>query len=67
MDIKTDPEIHVGDSPEKSSPQQEQRPLEQPLENTGKSRWERTWPTIACGAGLFSDGYLNGVRICLPS
>ncbi|CAO1597059.1 glycerophosphoinositol permease [Xanthoria calcicola] len=26
-----------------------------------KSRWERSWPTIACGAGLFSDGYLNGV------
>lgn len=34
-----------------------------PLENTTKSRWERSWPTIACGAGLFSDGYLNGVRI----
>ena len=29
-----------------------------PLENTTKSRWERSWPTIACGAGLFSDGYL---------
>ncbi|MCJ1477799.1 hypothetical protein MMC13_006472 [Lambiella insularis] len=26
-----------------------------------KSRWQRSWPTIACGAGLFSDGYLNGV------
>jgi hypothetical protein len=33
-----------------------------PLENLNKSRWERSWPTIACGAGLFSDGYLNGVR-----
>ncbi|KAL3438424.1 major facilitator superfamily domain-containing protein [Aspergillus tetrazonus] len=32
-----------------------------PLENLNKSRWERSWPTIACGAGLFSDGYLNGV------
>ncbi|MCJ1245391.1 hypothetical protein MMC30_002595 [Trapelia coarctata] len=31
------------------------------LENLPKSRWERSWPTIACGAGLFSDGYLNGV------
>ena len=31
-----------------------------PLENIEKSRWERSWPTIACGAGLFSDGYLNG-------
>ncbi|KAF4554405.1 Sugar (and other) transporter-like protein 5 [Elsinoe fawcettii] len=28
---------------------------------TEKSRWERLWPVIACGAGLFSDGYLNGV------
>ena len=31
-----------------------------PLEDLHKSRWERSWPTIACGAGLFSDGYLNG-------
>jgi hypothetical protein len=29
-----------------------------------KGRWERLWPVIACGAGLFSDGYLNNVR-CL--
>ena len=28
---------------------------------TDKSQWERLWPVIACGAGLFSDGYLNGV------
>ncbi|MCJ1411383.1 hypothetical protein MMC19_005472 [Ptychographa xylographoides] len=31
------------------------------LETLPKGRWERSWPTIACGAGLFSDGYLNGV------
>ena len=30
-----------------------------PLENVEKGRWERSWPVIACGAGLFSDGYLN--------
>ena len=36
-----------------------------PLENPQKSRWERSWPTIACGAGLFSDGYLNGVCLTL--
>lgn len=30
-------------------------------EDTEKTRWERLWPVIACGAGLFSDGYLNGV------
>lgn len=28
---------------------------------TEKTTWERLWPVIACGAGLFSDGYLNGV------
>lgn len=31
------------------------------LTATEKSKWERLWPVIACGAGLFSDGYLNGV------
>ncbi|KZF21016.1 MFS general substrate transporter [Xylona heveae TC161] len=31
------------------------------LAHTNKSRWERLWPSLACGAGLFSDGYLNGV------
>lgn len=30
--------------------------------NVDKGRWERLWPVIACGAGLFSDGYLNNVR-----
>lgn len=34
-----------------------------PLDQLQKGRWERTWPTIACGAGLFSDGYLNGVCV----
>lgn len=34
-----------------------------PIEDSGKSRWERLWPVIACGAGLFSDGYLNNVCI----
>ena len=33
---------------------------EVPLEDLPKSRWERSWPTIACGAGLFSDGYIQG-------
>lgn len=34
------------------------------LEQTPKSTWQRTWPIIACGAGLFSDGYINGVSKC---
>lgn len=32
-----------------------------PLEELPKGRWERLWPTIACGAGLFSDGYVQAV------
>lgn len=34
---------------------------ELPIDALPKSRWQRSWPVIACGAGLFSDGYLNGV------
>lgn len=33
-----------------------------PLANIPKSRWERMWPVIACGSGLFSDGYINNVK-----
>ncbi|KAF2279131.1 MFS general substrate transporter [Westerdykella ornata] len=29
--------------------------------STRRGRWERLWPVIACGAGLFSDGYLNSI------
>lgn len=36
------------------------------IARTEKGRWERLWPVIACGAGLFSDGYLNNVRIHSP-
>lgn len=36
-----------------------------PVEGIKASRWERSWPVIACGAGLFSDGYLNGVSLRL--
>lgn len=32
------------------------------ISHAEKGRWERLWPVIACGAGLFSDGYLNNVR-----
>lgn len=30
------------------------------LEETTKTKWQRVWPVMACGAGLFSDGYING-------
>jgi hypothetical protein len=33
-----------------------------PLADIPKSRWERLWPVMACGAGLFSDGYINNVN-----
>lgn len=32
-----------------------------PLADIPKNRWERLWPVMACGAGLFSDGYINNV------
>lgn len=44
---------HIDDSPNRAF-------SDVPLDNVQKGRWERSWPTIACGAGLFSDGYLNG-------
>lgn len=33
-----------------------------PLADSGKGFWSRLWPVMACGAGLFSDGYINNVR-----
>ncbi|TAQ83033.1 hypothetical protein B7494_g8643 [Chlorociboria aeruginascens] len=32
-----------------------------PLPLIPKTRWERIWPAMACGSGLFSDGYINNV------
>lgn len=32
-----------------------------PLADIPKNRWQRLWPVMACGAGLFSDGYINNV------
>ncbi|KKK20295.1 MFS phospholipid transporter (Git1) [Aspergillus rambellii] len=34
---------------------------EDPLGGPTKTFWERAWPTFACGAGLWSDGYLQYV------
>ena len=49
------------ESKEETSPNVELSPLGEaaPVE---KGRWECLWPVIACGAGLFSDGYLNNVH-----
>ncbi|EPQ67504.1 Bgt-2885 [Blumeria graminis f. sp. tritici] len=29
--------------------------------NEGKNDWDQIWTVMACGAGLFSDGYINNV------
>lgn len=39
----------------------EERVREASVAQTEKGWWERRAPVIACGSGLFSDGYLNGV------
>jgi hypothetical protein len=49
----------VKESKEHTSQSREQSPVVDG--DAEKSRWERLWPVIACGAGLFSDGYLNNV------
>jgi hypothetical protein len=52
---------------EKGTAPIDEHPLDLPqLDQLPKGRWERAWPTIACGAGLFSDGYLNGVCVLHP-
>ncbi|GMF73220.1 unnamed protein product [Aspergillus oryzae] len=57
-----DPQKHSEEPPEKAVASPDAVPIDvAPSENMQKGRWERSWPTIACGAGLFSDGYLNGV------
>jgi hypothetical protein len=68
MASKGDAQPSPAMTPEKVPNSLDPIPIEEiPLENTQKSRWERSWPTIACGAGLFSDGYLNGVCNTLSS
>lgn len=32
-----------------------------PLAAIHKNTWQRIWPALACGSGLFSDGYINNV------
>lgn len=67
MDAKEDPQLVSAETPssEKVATSLDAVPVDvPPLDSPQpKGRWERSWPTIACGAGLFSDGYLNGVRI----
>ncbi|KAI9926856.1 hypothetical protein ASPWEDRAFT_121569 [Aspergillus wentii DTO 134E9] len=62
MASESDSINYTGQPSEKNPVPSKEVPLDEPpVEDTFKTRWERSWPTIACGAGLFSDGYLNGV------
>jgi hypothetical protein len=36
-----------------------------PLERRKDIKDSAVWGTIACGAGLFSDGYLNAVSVAI--
>lgn len=56
---RVDPPVETVD--EKRPDALQSADVEVSLDALPKSRWERSWPVIACGAGLFSDGYLNGV------
>jgi hypothetical protein len=35
-----------------------------PLASTPKNKWEKIWPVLACGSGLFAEGYVQSV--CPP-
>ncbi|KAJ5513377.1 Major facilitator superfamily domain general substrate transporter [Penicillium fimorum] len=57
-----EPQSYSKEMSEKGAHPLEEQPVElPPLDEIKKGRWERSWPTIACGAGLFSDGYLNAI------
>ncbi|KAI9807559.1 MAG: hypothetical protein M1825_005499 [Sarcosagium campestre] len=61
MDDSTTKDVHVDDSGA-SSPGLDGAGLEESsLDHTNKSQLDRLIPVIACGAGLFSDGYCNQV------
>lgn len=63
MSVNDDDSNKAPDSPTVTNTDIESdTPLVEALDDTNKSSWERSWPVITCGAGLFSDGYLNGVR-----
>lgn len=57
----TSAEIDSGSDVQRSGSDQYVQNVD-PLAETSKTRWERLWPVMACGAGLFSDGYINNVK-----
>ncbi|KAF2767264.1 MFS phospholipid transporter Git1 [Teratosphaeria nubilosa] len=50
---------HIGVTHEPTEEATAQR--DESVADVQKPFWDRIWPVMACGAGLFSDGYLNNV------
>ncbi|KAI5296117.1 hypothetical protein KEM52_005578 [Ascosphaera acerosa] len=57
----SDPQTHDGELRKTLAADSASDMERQSTASVAKSRWERSWPVIACGAGLFSDGYLSNV------
>jgi hypothetical protein len=55
MSDPTSPDLGTDKVPVADQPAQEK-----------KSFWKSILPVMACGAGLFSDGYINNVRLPFP-
>ena len=36
---------------------------EDPLASIPKNKWQKIWPVLACGSGLFAEGYVQSVRV----
>jgi hypothetical protein len=51
-------EVQTTTLPEEKDSTVEDGTRDLPLSELPKGRWDRSWPVIACGAGLFSDGEL---------
>jgi hypothetical protein len=41
----------------------QQADYEDPLTNTPKNQWAKIWPVLACGSGLFAEGYVQSVSL----
>lgn len=37
---------------------------EDPLASVPKNKWDKIWPVLACGSGLFAEGYVQSVSPC---
>jgi hypothetical protein len=53
---KKEPEAAVTDSAPELN--------EDPLATIPKNKWQKIWPVLACGSGLFAEGYVQSV--CFP-